>query len=95
MGIKGFLSKYILDTLTLFNLDTNKIVSQGYDGASVLSGCSSGVQQRIKEVVPHATYIHCHAHCLTWFLLTMSKPTVMLPIFSLSFRLSCPLERLM
>ena len=22
----------------------------------------SGVQQRFKEVVPHATYVHCYAH---------------------------------
>ena len=67
------LSKYILDTLSLFNLDTNKIVSQGYDGASVMSGCSIGVQQRIKEVVPHATYIHCHAHCLNLVLVDCVK----------------------
>ena len=33
------LSKYILDTLTHYNMDVNMIVSQGYDGASVISGC--------------------------------------------------------
>lgn len=37
------LSKYILYTLSLYNLDQNMIVSQGYDGASVMSGCCSGV----------------------------------------------------
>ena len=58
------LSKYILDTLALYNLDVNKIVSQGYDGASVMSGSCGGVQQRIREIAPHAIYIHCHAHCL-------------------------------
>lgn len=67
------LSKYILDTLSLFNLDINMIVSQGYDGASVMSGCCSGVQQRIKEVVPHATCIHCHAHCLNLVLVDCVK----------------------
>ncbi len=25
---------------------------------------SAGVQQRIREVVPQAIYVHCHAHCL-------------------------------
>ena len=58
------LSKYILDTLALHNLDVSMIVSQGYDGASVMSGCCSGVQQRIREIAPQAIYIHCHAHCL-------------------------------
>ena len=58
------LSKYILDTLALYNLDVNKLVSQGYDGASVMSGSCSGVQQHIREIAPHAIYIHCRAHCL-------------------------------
>ena len=67
------LSKYILDTLSLFNLDVNMIVSQGYDGASVMSGCRAGVQQRIKDVVPHAIYVHCHAHCLNLVLVDCVK----------------------
>ena len=58
------LSKYILDALTLYNLDVNMIVPQGYDGASVMSCCCSGVQQRIRELVAQAIYVHCHAHCL-------------------------------
>ena len=29
-----------------------------------MSGSCSGVQQRIKMVAPHATYVHCYAHCL-------------------------------
>ena len=40
------------------------MVFQGYDGASVMSGCVSGVQSHIRELVPNAIYIHCHAHCL-------------------------------
>lgn len=58
------LSKYILDTLKQHGLDPKCIVSQGYDGASVMSGQCTGVQQRIKEIVPQATYVHCYAHCL-------------------------------
>ena len=38
------LSKYILDTLALHNLDVSMIVSQGFDGASVMSGRCSDVQ---------------------------------------------------
>ena len=40
------------------------IVSQGYDGASVMSGSCSDVQQRIKMIASNATYVHCYAHCL-------------------------------
>ena len=58
------LCRYILDTLREYSLDINMIVSQGYDGASVMSGVSSGVQRRIREVVPQVVYVHCHAHCL-------------------------------
>ena len=58
------LSDYIIRTLRDYNLDPALIVSQGYDGASVMSGSCSGVQQRIKMIAPNATYIHCYAHCL-------------------------------
>ena len=29
-----------------------------------MSGHCAGVQHRVREVVPHAIYIHCHAHIL-------------------------------
>ena len=51
------LSTYILDTLKDNGLDPTLIVSQPYDGASVMSGRCSGVQKHIKEVVPETTYI--------------------------------------
>ena len=58
------LSDYIIGTLKEYDLDPALIVSQGYDGASVMSGSCSGVQQRIKMIAPNATYVHCYAHCL-------------------------------
>ena len=67
------LSAYILDTLSKFGLDYNFMVSQGYDGASVMSGHCSGVQQRIKNVAPQAMYIHCYAHCLNLVLVDCAK----------------------
>ena len=67
------LSSYILRTLETHQLDPNCIVSQGYDGASVMSGCCSGVQTLIKEVVPHALYVHCNAHCLNLCLVDSVK----------------------
>ena len=38
------LSSYIKQLISTYDLDPNKTVSQGYDGASVMSGhCTSGV----------------------------------------------------
>ena len=56
-----YLTLYILDTLSLFSLDVNMIVS------------CSGVQQRIRELVPHAIHIHCHADCLNLVLVDCVK----------------------
>jgi len=36
------------------HLDLNMCVAQYYDGASVMSGMYSGVQQRVSLIVPHA-----------------------------------------
>lgn len=45
-------------------LDIKHCVGQCYDGANVMRGWVSGVQARIKDLAPHATYFHCHAHRL-------------------------------
>ena len=66
-------SMYIFDTLKKYHLDAQMIVSQGYDGASVMSGRCSGVQQRIKAIVPQAVYIHCYAHTLNLVLVDTVK----------------------
>lgn len=58
------LTEYIKSTLLNFDLDMSCMVSQGYDGASVMSGRCSGVQARVKEFAPQAVYIHCYAHTL-------------------------------
>ena len=50
------LTKNILETLQEFCLDPHWIVSQAYDGASVMSGKCSGVQQ---HVAANAINIHC------------------------------------
>lgn len=67
------LAKYIVDTLSLFNLDLLSMVSQGYDGAAVMSVCVSDVQTHIRQLVPQAIYIHCHAHCLNLVLVDCVK----------------------
>ena len=58
------LADYIPQKISDFSLDLNYLVSQSYDGASVMSGCNSGVQTLLKEKCPQATYVHCSAHRL-------------------------------
>lgn len=67
------LSQYIKTILEQFSLDPQMIVSQGYDGASVMSGNCSGVQQRMREVAPYAFYVHCRAHILNLVLVDCAK----------------------
>ncbi|KAE9545265.1 hypothetical protein AGLY_000808 [Aphis glycines] len=74
---KSFLGFYPLDkhdaeghvnlikaVLNTHNLNMSKCRGQGYDGASVMSGCSSGVQKRISDIIPNASFVHCAAHKL-------------------------------
>ena len=56
--------QYIMSTLKELDVDINNCVSQCYDGASVMSGCQTGVRARISQINPSAIYIHCHAHQL-------------------------------
>lgn len=38
-----------------------------------MSGSCAGVQTRLKEVAPYATYIHCYAHSLNLVLVDCAK----------------------
>ena len=67
------LTQYIKDTLEVYDLDPLCLVSQGYDGASVMSGKYTGVQTRVREFAPHAMYMHCHAHILNLVLVDSVK----------------------
>ena len=67
------LTDAILGELQSYGLNLDSIVSQGYDGASVMSGRCSGVQARVAEVVPQAIYIHCFAHVLNLVLVDSAK----------------------
>ena len=67
------LTEYILGTLKKYQLDLGSLVSQGYDGASVMSGKFSGVQQRVMQIAPQAIYIHCFAHILNLVLVDCAK----------------------
>ena len=66
------LLSYIEQLISTYDLDPNKMVSQGYDGASVMSGHCTGVQARVSELSPYATY-HFYAHVLNLVLVDSVK----------------------
>ena len=67
------LAEYILKVLSELHLSISDCVSQCYDGASVMSGCYSGVSTRVLEMNPKAVYIHCCAHRLNLVLVDSCK----------------------
>ena len=36
----------------------------GFDGVATSSGDKTGVQRRLKELLPHALFVHCCCHHL-------------------------------
>ena len=54
----------LIKSITSAQLDPMNIRGQSYmhDGASAMSSSTTGVQGRIKQIPPRATYIHCQAH---------------------------------
>ena len=54
----GALTNYITSKMTELELKNQHLVSQCFDGASVMSGCNAGVQKLVKEKCPQAVYIH-------------------------------------
>ena len=59
---------YVLGILQKFN-SVEKLVAQIYDEASVILSKLNGVQDKIKEDVPEAMFLHCYAHKLNLVLL--------------------------
>lgn len=55
-------AEILLDILIKFNLNVSKCRGQGYDGAAVMSGSFTGLQTRIRNIVPNATFVHCCSH---------------------------------
>ena len=67
------LVEYISTTLDACSISLGNCISQCYDGASIMSGSCTGVQQRIKELAPCAIYTHCCAHRLNLVLVDCSQ----------------------
>ncbi|XP_065662351.1 uncharacterized protein LOC136084908 [Hydra vulgaris] len=69
---------------TLFidkNIDLQKCVGQGYNGASVMSGVCNGVQKHIKDILPNAEYVHCATHNLNLVINDAVRGCVEIQIF--------------
>jgi hypothetical protein len=66
------LSDCIKDNLKEVSENTDKLISQSYDGTDVMSGQFSGVQKLIRDEYKYAHFIHCCAHQLN---LILSKAT--------------------
>ncbi|CAH1106969.1 unnamed protein product [Psylliodes chrysocephalus] len=64
------LCNLVLEECRKMNLDMNKCVGQGYDGAANMAGHVSGLQTRIRQLYPKAIYVHCASHRLN---LALSK----------------------
>jgi hypothetical protein len=58
------LLKRVVDSLDKHGLKMDGIVSQSYDGASTMSGEVTGLQTRVRELVPHAVFVWCGGHRL-------------------------------
>lgn len=65
----------IYDVLEKYNLDIQNCRGQGYDGAAVMSGAYSGVQQRISSTVTNAHYVHCCSYNLNLVICDAAKST--------------------
>lgn len=58
------LAQLFLSSLEDLGINIEKMRAQGYDGAANMSGKHRGVQARVRQIVPQATYVHCKAHSL-------------------------------
>lgn len=54
----------VINVLSQFDINISKCRGQCYDGAANVSGHISGLQKRIIDVEPRATFVHCTAHTL-------------------------------
>ncbi|XP_050315519.1 zinc finger MYM-type protein 1-like [Anthonomus grandis grandis] len=70
----------VASVLSPFNY-REKLVAQCYDGASVMAGHINGLQMKIKNDAPEATFIHCSAHKLNLVLQDGCKSIKECPIF--------------
>ena len=46
------------------NIQLGRHIEMGFDGAATFSGDKTGDQRRLKELLPHASFVHCCCHVL-------------------------------
>ena len=46
------------------NIQLGRLIGMGFDGAATFSGGKTGVQRRLKDLSPHALFVHCRCHVL-------------------------------
>ena len=46
------------------NILLGRLIGMGFDGAATFSGNKPRVQRRLKELSPHALFVHCRCHVL-------------------------------
>ena len=67
------ISTSILAQLSKIGVDFQKLVGQGYDGASTMAGHLIGGQTCIRDKYPRAIFVHCASHCLNLVVNDQSK----------------------
>ena len=70
------ISAAVLAHLSRTEVDLPKLVGQGYDGASTVTGHVSGVQKRIRKKYPPAIFVHCAAQCLNLVINDQSRVSI-------------------
>ena len=70
------ISAAVLAHLSRIGVDLPKLVGQGYDGASTVTGHVSGVQKRIRKKYPSAIFVHCAAQCLNLVINDQSRVSI-------------------
>ena len=45
-------------------IQLGKLIRMGFDGAATFSGDKTIVQRKLKELSPHALFVHCRSHVL-------------------------------
>lgn len=76
------ISNIIIDSLKAYQVDTEKLLSQCYDGAFVMSGEFGGVQTLLQEKFERRIpYVHCFSHRLHLVVVEAVKKIDLIKVF--------------
>ena len=68
LSLKKANAESIYSTLVKYcrekNIQLGRLIGIGFDGVATFSGDKRGVQRRLKELSPHALFVHCRCHVL-------------------------------